>query len=80
MVCIFMLLTALFTAQPLITMNTQASTASATANSCSMQCGKAEPEQKTENKNYDTTARCNASSCCFVCQYLPASQVIICLI
>ncbi|MBW0177463.1 hypothetical protein [Sediminibacterium sp.] len=74
MAFIFMFLTALFTVQPLIIMNAQHTTSSETGNSCQKVCDKTAPDQQAENKNCDTTTRCNASSCCFVCQYLPAEE------
>lgn len=77
MAYIFIILTAFFTVQPLIMMTAQERTESCIppANTCSKACGKEGSEQKkTENKNCDTTTRCNASSCWFACQYLPVEQ------
>jgi len=73
---IFIVLTALFTVQPLIMMYTQQHTDTCEPSVvCSKVCGKSEPEQQTENKNCDATTRCNnSSSCCFACQYLPVEQ------
>jgi len=75
MAYIFILLTALFTVQPLMMMYAQNTDNCEQAGTCSKVCGKNDSEQKKENKNCDATTRCNtSSSCCFACQYLPTEQ------
>ncbi|HCL04517.1 MAG TPA: hypothetical protein DHW64_00410 [Chitinophagaceae bacterium] len=60
--CIFIVLSGLFTVQPLVMMAAQEKDKCESASACSKVCGESKAEQKAENKNCDTTTRCNTSS------------------